>query len=247
MREAVVTKPGPELASNRSRFLKIWTSSVGMKILMAVTGLMLSGFVLVHMAGNLQVFQGQEAIDDYSKLLHKEPAILWTARATLLGAVGLHIYAYIVLLRKNLKARAHAYRVVKHRESSFASRSMKLTGPLLLAFIVFHILHLTTGSVHPDYHEGSVYNNLITGLKIPLVAIIYVLAMLMLGFHLWHGVWSMFQTLGTDQPRYKSLGRRVATVFTIVVVAGFVAVPVAIAGGFLKIGHVAGVEKDTSK
>ena len=143
------------------------TSSVGLKIVMAVTGVMLSAFILIHMLGNLQIFQGAEAIDGYSKLLHKEPAILWAARAGLLGAVGLHIWAYLVLTRKNQRARGVNYRETKHRESSYASRSMRLTGPLLLAFIIFHILHLTTGTVHPDYHEGSVYRNLIAGLKVP--------------------------------------------------------------------------------
>ena len=102
-----------------------------------------------------------------------------------------------------------AYRKTHHKESSFASRSMRLTGPLLLAFIIFHILHLTTGTVHPDYHEGDVYHNLIGGLSVVWVGGVYLLAMAMLGFHLWHGVWSLFQTLGGNQPRYGSLGRQV--------------------------------------
>jgi succinate dehydrogenase / fumarate reductase cytochrome b subunit len=232
---AVVTKPASEPASvPKNRLLRMWGSSIGLKLQMAITGIILSGFVLVHMAGNLQIFQGPEAIDDYSKLLHKEPAILWTARAVLLGAVGLHIWAYIVLTRKNQRARGIGYRETKHRESSFASRSMRLTGPLLLAFIILHILHLTTGTVHPDYHEGSVYQNLVSGLRILPVAAIYVLAMAMLGLHLWHGLWSMCQTLGLDQARYGSAGRRAATVITILVVIGFTVVPVVIAAGFIK-------------
>jgi succinate dehydrogenase / fumarate reductase, cytochrome b subunit len=234
---AVATKPAtePGAASRpRSRVARLLTSSVGLKIIMAVTGVMLSAFVLIHMLGNLQIFQGPEAIDGYSKLLHKEPAILWSARAGLLGAVGLHIWAYLVLTQKNQRARGVNYRETKHRESSYASRSMRLTGPLLLAFIIYHILHLTTGTVHQDYHEGSVYQNLITGLRVPLVAIIYVAAMGMLGLHLWHGVWSMFQTLGTDQARYGSPGRRIATVFTIVVVLGFAIVPLGIAARLIK-------------
>ena len=121
-----------------------------------------------------------------------------------------------------------------HRESSFASRSMRMTGPLLLAFIVFHILHLTTGTVHPGFQEGGVYHNLVAGLRVVPVAIIYVLAMVVLGFHLWHGVWSLFQTLGAEQARYGSLGRRVATVFTLVVVLGFIAVPLVVVSGFVK-------------
>ncbi|WP_435007299.1 succinate dehydrogenase cytochrome b subunit [Tundrisphaera lichenicola] len=232
---AVVTKPasGPT-SSSGSRFLKIWGSTVGLKLIMAATGVLLSGFVLAHMAGNLQVFQGAEALDAYGALLHKEPAILWGARATLLGAVGLHIWAYLLLTRKIGKARGVAVQARKHRESTFASRSMRLTGPLLLAFIVFHILHLTTGSVHPDYHEGSVYANLVGGLRVTWVGVVYILAMGMLALHLWHGVWSMTQTLGMDQDRYKSPARRIATAFTVVVCLGFAVIPIAVLAGYLK-------------
>jgi len=225
------TRSGPP---SRSRFAKFWGSSVGLKLIMAASGVMLSGFVLVHMLGNLQIFQGAESLDAYGRLLHKEPAVLWTARASLLGGVGLHIWAYLALRKKIVRARPAVYGKAKHHESTWASRSMRITGPLLLAFIVFHILHLTTGSVHPDYHEGSVYANLVSGLRVVPVAVIYVLAMLMLGFHLWHGVWSMTQTLGADQGRYNSPGRKIATAFTAVVVAGFAVVPLAIVAGFIK-------------
>jgi succinate dehydrogenase / fumarate reductase cytochrome b subunit len=208
-------------------------SSIGLKILMALTGVVLSGFVLVHMLGNLQVFQGAKAIDEYGALLHKEPAILWTFRLVLLGAVGLHIWAFLALARKNRKARPQAYQTRKYRESSYASRSMVLTGPLLLAFIIFHILHLTTGTVHGSFEEGEVYHNLTTGLG-GVVGLFYVAAMVALAYHLWHGVWSMFQTLGAPEDRYNSTARRFATVFTLLVTLGFSAVPLAVLTGFLK-------------
>jgi succinate dehydrogenase / fumarate reductase, cytochrome b subunit len=224
---------GPAVAT-KSRLARVWRSSIGLKIAMAVTGVILSGFVLVHMLGNLQVFQGEKALDDYAKLLRVEPAFLWLARLVLLGSVVLHIAAWLMLLGRNQQARPVAYSKVSHRESSFASRSMHWTGPLLLAFIVYHILHMTTGTAHPDFQEGGAYHNLVTGLRVVPVAIIYVLAMVALGFHLWHGVWSLFQTLGAEQARYQSLGRRTATVFTLVVVLGFIAVPLAIVGGFVK-------------
>ncbi len=225
------TDKGP---TSRSRLVQFWTTTIGLKLIMAATGVMLSGFVLVHMLGNLQIFQGAESLDAYGRLLHKEPAILWGARLSLLGGVGLHIWAYLKLRYRIIAARPVGYRQVKRKESTFASRSMRVTGPLLLAFIVFHILHLTTGSVHPDYHEGSVYANLVTGLRVVPVAIIYVLAMAMLGVHLWHGVWSMTQTLGADQGRYGSPARRLATAFTAAVVGGFAVVPLAIVAGFIK-------------
>jgi len=212
-------------------------SSIGLKITMALTGVILSGFVLVHMLGNLQAYQGAEALDAYGKLLRKEPALLWTFRLVLLSAVGLHIWAFISLTRKNLQARPQAYQARKYKESSFASRSMIITGPLILAFIIYHILHLTTGTVHPDFQEGAVYHNLVSGLRGlgGVVGWIYVIAMIMLAFHLWHGVWSMFQTLGAPEDRYRSLGRRFATIFTILVTLGFASVPLAVLAGFLKL------------
>jgi len=212
-------------------------SSIGLKITMALTGVILAGFVLVHMLGNLQVYQGPEALDAYGKLLRKEPALLWTFRLVLLSAVGLHIWAFLALTRKNLQARPQAYQARKYKESSLASRSMIITGPLILAFIIYHILHLTTGTVHPDFQEGAVYHNLVAGLwgLRGIVGVIYVVAMIMLAFHLWHGVWSMFQTLGAPEDRYRSLGRRFATIFTILVTLGFASVPLAVLTGFLKL------------
>jgi succinate dehydrogenase / fumarate reductase, cytochrome b subunit len=231
---AVADPASVPAVATRSRLARLWKSTVGLKIAMAVTGVILSGFVLVHMAGNLQVFQGEKALDDYAKLLRTEPALLWLARLVLLGSVGLHIAAWLVLLRRNQRSRPVAYSEVTRRESSLASRSMRWTGPLLLAFIVYHILHMTTGTVHPGFREGDAYHNLVAGLQVVPVAIIYVLAMVALGFHLWHGIWSLFQTLGAEQARYQSLGRRAATVFTLVVVLGFIAVPLVIVSGFVK-------------
>lgn len=221
----------------RNRLQRMLNSSIGLKITMALTGVILSGFVLVHMLGNLQVYQGPEALDAYGKLLRKEPALLWTFRLVLLSAVGLHIWAFLALTRKNLQARPQAYQARKYKESSLASRSMIITGPLILAFIIYHILHLTTGTVHPDFQEGAVYHNLVAGLKGlgGIVGWIYIVAMIMLAFHLWHGVWSMFQTLGAPEDRYRSLGRRFATIFTILVTLGFASVPLAVLTGFLKL------------
>jgi len=218
----------------QSRPQGIWRSSIGLKIVMALTGVILSGFVLGHMAGNLQVFQGAEAIDAYAKFLRREPAILWMVRLVLLGSVGLHTWAYLVLTRQSQKARPAGYRAKSYKETSFASASMRLTGPILLAFIIYHILHMTTGTVHSDFQEGAVYHNLIVAFSAWPVAIIYLAAMGMLGFHLWHGVWSLFQTLGSSQPRHRSLGRWFATIFTLLVVLGFAAVPLAILSGGVK-------------
>jgi succinate dehydrogenase cytochrome b subunit len=221
--------------ASRSHLRGLLRSSIGLKIIMAVTGVILSVFVLGHMAGNLQIFQGREAIDAYARFLRVEPALLWTVRLVLLAAVALHIWAYLVLTRQNQRARAEGYRATSHKESSYASRSMRLTGPLVLAFIIYHILHMTTGTVpltigtaHSDFREGEVYHNLTAAFRSLPVVLIYLLGLAALSLHLWHGVWSMFQTLGVAQTRYHSFGRRFATIFTLLVVLGFAAVPLAL-------------------
>ena len=224
------SKPPP----SRTRIGRFTNSTVGLKLIMAVTGVVLSGFVLGHMAGNLKVFEGAEALNAYGRLLRFEMAFLWGARLTLLTAVALHIFAYLKLTRDSLAARPVGYRKTSYRESSYASRTMRISGPLLLGFIIFHLLHLTTGTVHPSYEEGDVYHNVVSGLRAAPVAVFYLLAMTALGFHLWHGIWSLFQTLGAGQPRYNSLGRHVATVFTLVVVLGFSAVPLAVLARIVK-------------
>ena len=218
-----------------SRLRRLMQSSIGQKLVIAATGVIMSLFVLGHMTGNLLVFQGPEAIRKYALGLRMFPALLWAVRLGLLASVGLHIWAYWVLSWKSWGARPAGYRVTTYEESSWASRTMRWTGPILLAFIIFHILHLTTGTLHSSFDSNfDVYHNLVTGLQVVPVAAFYILAMFALGFHLWHGIWSMFQTFGISQPRYQSLARRLATVFTIVVVAGFVAVPLAILTGFLR-------------
>lgn len=225
------SQPAKRASSHLARFL---ASSLGLKLVMAATGAMLSAFVLGHMLGNLKTFEGAEALDAYGRLLRFEPALLWAARLGLLTAVGLHIAAFVVLARRNAAARGSAYRMKRSRESSYASRTMWFTGPLLLAYIIYHILHLTTGTVHPDFKEGEVYHNVTTGLSVPWVAAFYLLAMLALGFHLWHGVWSMFQTLGFAPKRYGSWTRRFATAFTLAVVLGFSAIPLSVLLGWVK-------------
>lgn len=232
-------KPAPSAAppashAAPSRVRRFIGSAIGLKIVMAATGIALSLFVLVHMAGNLQVFLGAEAMDAYGAALKKYPPVLWGARIGLVAMAAAHVAAFIALTKRSRAARPVGYRKTAHRESTFASRSMRLTGPLLLAFIVYHLLHFTTGTVHPDFHEGKVYANLVTGLRVVPVALFYLLAMACLGLHLFHGVWSLFQTLGSSQPRAASFARKLATVFTIVVVAGFAAIPLAVLAGILK-------------
>ena len=213
-------------------------SSVGKKIVMAITGIVLSLFVLGHMAGNLQAFlpNGADALDRYGAFLREllHGTCILIVRAGLLLAVGLHIWAYLGLTQKSLAARPQGYRVNDFEEATFASRSMRWTGPILAAFIVFHLMHLTVGNVHPHFVEGKVYQNLITGLAPVPIALFYLLAMGCLAFHLWHGAWSMLQTLGLSHPKYLEARKAFAVVFTVLVTGGFVVVPLAVLAGILK-------------
>ncbi len=213
-------------------------SSVGKKIVMAITGIVLSLFVLGHMAGNLQAFlpNGPAALDHYGAFLRElvHGTGIWFVRAGLLLAVGLHIWAYLGLSLKSWAARPQGYRVTDYEEATLASRSMRWTGPLLGIFIVYHILHMTTGTLHPHFVEGRVYQNLVAGLTPVAVALFYLVAMGALAFHLFHGAWSMLQTLGLSHPKYDPWRKRLAIAFTIVVAGGFALVPIAVLAGWLK-------------
>jgi len=226
---AVLAKP-----DSPGRLGRIFASTIGQKLVMAATGIALSGFVLAHMAGNLLAFQGPAALDAYGAGLRKFPALLWGARGGLLLAAVLHIWAFLKLDARSNAARPQGYKKVAHRESTLASRTMRWSGPLLLAFIIFHLFDLTIGTANPGFVHGEVYRNLRASLLRPGIAAFYLVATGSLAFHLHHGIWSMFQTLGISQPRYESLGRAVATVFTIVVAGGFAVIPLAVMLGILK-------------
>jgi succinate dehydrogenase / fumarate reductase cytochrome b subunit len=221
-----------------TRVATFFNSSIGKKIVMAVTGAVLFGFTVGHMTGNLQVFlpHGSEALDRYAAFLREllHGSAIWIVRGGLLLSVGLHIWAFLGLWSQNRAARPKGYRVTSYEESDWASRTMKITGPLLLAFIVYHLLHLTVGSVHPHFVEGRVYDNLLTGLKVTPVAFFYLVAMAALAFHLYHGFWSMLQTLGLSHPQFNPWRKRLAVAFTILVAGGFAVVPLAVLTGALK-------------
>ena len=169
-------------------WMPLYRSTIGKKVIMAVTGLIMVGFVVVHMLGNLQAFQGPERINAYSAFLHSTGELLWVARTVLLVAVILHIDAAVQLTRIAHAARPLPYAERRPQVSTLASRTMRWGGVVLVAFIVFHILHMTTGTVHPSFAAGDVYHNLVTGLRVWPVAIFYLLAMAALGLHLYHGV-----------------------------------------------------------
>ena len=181
------------------------SSTIGRKVVMAVTGLVLFGFVLGHFVGNLTLYLGPEAINAYSRFLHGflHGGGLWVARAVLLTCAVLHVWSATSLTLDSWAARPDAYRRWKAKDSTYASRTMRWGGVILFAFIVFHLLTLTLGRLQPDYRPGDVYHNLVAGFQVWPVALFYVVAMVLLALHLDHGVWSLCQTLGLSHPRYK--------------------------------------------
>jgi len=201
---------------------------------MAVTGVVLVGFVVVHMLGNLLLYQGPAAINAYAEKLREMPAVLWGVRLALLVSVLLHIWAAASLTRTNMAARGVGYRERRSRESTYASRTMRWSGVILLLFIVYHLLHFTVGNVHPSFIPGDVYHNMISGFQIGIVPFFYILSMLALGLHLYHGVWSLMQTVGLSHAKYDRLRYAFAALVTAVVVLGNLSFPVAVMTGLVK-------------
>jgi succinate dehydrogenase / fumarate reductase cytochrome b subunit len=182
---------------------RILAPSIGRKAVMAVTGAVLFGFVIIHMLGNLQVLLGAERFNAYAAFLRGQPAIVWAARIVLLVSVVLHIWAAVSLARQRRAARPVPYHTVTPRAATYASRTMMMSGPILFAFIVYHLLHYTTGHAHPAFHPTDIYRNFVIGFSQPGVVALYVVAMALLGLHLVHGVRSFFQSVGAatiDRP-----------------------------------------------
>lgn len=223
-----------------------YRSPMGRKAVMAVTGIVLFGFVVGHMMGNLKIYKGQEALDHYAEGLRQigDPVfgpseLLWVARAGLLLCLVLHLHAAITLTQLNRGARGgQRYAKTTPQASTAASRSMIVSGVILLVFVVYHLLHLTIGTpdIHPNFQEGQVYHNVVTGLGSPIAAAFYVFANIALAFHLYHGVWSLFQTLGFADPRWTGIRQKVSLAFAILVAGVNISFPVAILTGFVKLG-----------
>ena len=225
------------------RLANFYRSTIGKKLIMAVTGLIGVGFVIAHMAGNLQAFVGAEKLNAYGALLHGPLAeLLWVARVVLIVAVVLHVLMAYQLTVRSRAARPAAYEKRAPQVSTWASRAMRWGGVLLLVFIVLHILHFTTGQVDPANWEGrrdaagrhDVYGNLVASFHLWWVALFYIVAMIFLGLHLYHGAWSSVRTLGYASPSPRPLRRRIALVVAIVVWLGFTVVPLAVIAGVIR-------------
>lgn len=216
--------------------LRFYSSSTGKKAVMGITGLIGIGFVIGHMAGNLLVLQGQEEMNSYAHFLRSTGELLWIVRGVLVVAVVLHVIAAVQLTVQNRAARPAGYARREPQVSTLASRTMRWGGGLLLAFIVLHILHFTTGTLRPagSFDRVDVYSNVVSGFRIWWVSLFYLASMIALGFHLYHGAWSSVRSLGASRPSRNPLSRRVALTVAVVVWLGFSMVPLAVFGGWTR-------------
>ena len=211
-----------------------WDSSVGKKIAMGLTGVVLVGFVIVHMAGNLQFFAGAERFNGYSRLLkHDLIELTWIVRLVLIASVMLHVTAAYQLTRRNLAARPQDYARREPQVSTYAARTMRWGGVYLLLFIPYHLGHFTTGWFHPAFSETGAYGNVVIGFKVLPVALFYLGAMAFLALHLYHGVWACVRTLGLARPSSEPLQRRAALAIAVVVAVGFSLLPLSVVLGIV--------------
>ena len=211
-----------------------FSSTLGKKWLMAVTGIILFGFVVGHMLGNLQIYLGQEQLDHYAELLQANKPFLWAFRSVLLFCVSVHIWAAVVVWLRNRSARPVKYKMFQPPGLDYAARTMVWSGPIIALFIVYHILDFTVGTANPDFIKGEVYHNVIASFSNPGIALVYMAACLLLAFHLYHGLWSLFQTFGWDHPRFGWIRRALAIFFSVLIGAGTISIPLAVLTGFVR-------------
>jgi succinate dehydrogenase / fumarate reductase, cytochrome b subunit len=224
-----------------SRVTALTHSLIGKKVVMATSGVVLLGFVFVHMAGNLKVFLGPAHFDAYADWLRTVGAplfprgvLLWIARVILLLAVGLHIASAWAVTRASWAARPHGYHELRLIHTTYAARTLRWGAIIILLFVIFHLLDLTFGTVNPAFVPGDAYRNVVTTFSRVPVSLAYIVAMGALCLHLYHGIESGCQTLGLNHPRYNEWRRRIALGFSFVITAGFIAVPIAVLAGVLR-------------
>lgn len=210
------------------RVLRFWNTTVGKKAVMAVSGVILAGFVLGHLIGNLQIFLGPDQFNGYARTLRHLPEIVWPTRVILVIMVLLHIWSSLQLAVLKSEARPIGYAKHKATGSSYAARTMYMSGPIIAAFVVYHLMQFTFGVGGTPYHEFDAYGNVIQGFRVPAVSIFYIIAMALLCMHLRHGLWSMFQSLGFNHPRHTPRIRRAASLIALFIFFGFASIPVAV-------------------
>ncbi|MGB5167341.1 MAG: succinate dehydrogenase cytochrome b subunit [Acidimicrobiia bacterium] len=245
----MVTTKTRRLEVNRRSGWQSWlgpffTSDVGMKWMMALTGIGLLGYILVHMIGNLKIFIGPEDLDHYAESLRTllypifpKEGVLWLFRIGLSAMAIIHIWSATVLALRNRKARG-SIRYEKKREyaaADYASRTMLWGGVLIALFVLYHLADLTIGSANPDYVAGDVYNNVVYSFERWPVALFYLVTMVFLALHIYHGAWSLFQSLGMANPRYDVWRRYLAVALALAILIGNSSIPIAVQLGILTV------------
>jgi len=218
----------------------LYRSSVGKKIVMAVSGIILFLWVVAHMLGNLKVFFGQEAFDHYAHGLKTfgepfllEGQFLLISRFVMGGIILLHMVSALMVYLQSRAARRQGYKVQDDLTFAYASRTMRWGGLIVLFYILYHLGHFTVGCVHPDFVEGAAYRNLVIGFQVWWVSIFYLVSMMAFGLHLYHGLWSACQTMNFNNPMIRDLRRPAALIVTLIIVLGFVSVPISVLAGIV--------------
>jgi len=241
-----VTGTAVKAKKRRPFLLDLYGTAVGKKYVMAITGIMLLGFVLTHMIGNLKMYLGAEDYNHYAEFLREllvpilpRTVLLWLLRFGLIGAVLLHIHAAYSLTVVNRKARSVKYQSPRdYQIASFASRTMRWTGIIVALFVLWHLADLTWGTLNAVggdgvFVRGDAYGNVVRSLERVPVAVLYIVANIALGTHLFHGVWSLFQSMGWNNPRFNKWRRGIATAFATIIVVGNVSFPIAVLAGIV--------------
>jgi succinate dehydrogenase / fumarate reductase cytochrome b subunit len=213
--------------------LRFWDTTIGKKTVMAASGVVLAGFVAGHLLGNLQIFLGPDRFNGYARTLKALPELLWAVRVTLIVSVALHIWSSIQLAVVKSEARPIGYVRQKSIASSYASRTMYMSGPIIAAFVIYHLMQFTFGVGGTPYMESDPYGNVINGFRVPAVSLFYILAMVLLCLHLRHGLSSMIQTLGFHHPRYTPGLKAIASTIATLIFFGFISIPIAIMAGVI--------------
>lgn len=222
--------------------LELYRSAVGKKWVMALSGIVLLGYVLAHMVGNLKVYMGADDMNHYAEFLRDlltpilpRTVTLWLMRIVLAAAFVLHIHAAYALTRMNRRARPEGYAAGRdYVAANFASRTMRWSGVLVLLFVLFHLADLTWGNTNPEFVRGDAYNNLVHSFERVPVAVLYIVANLALGIHIFHGAWALFNSLGLNNPRFNRWRTWFARAFAAAIVVGNVSFPTAVLVGIVE-------------
>jgi len=234
-----MTAVSPDLPS--TWFGTFYRSAVGKKAVMAVTGVFLFGWIFAHMLGNMKLYFGPEHLNDYARWLRVMggPAIpqyyaLWAVRILLILAVFFHILAATQLTIMNRRARPVAYTNRDYVVATYASRTMRWGGVIILLFVIYHLLHLTTGTLHNNFIKDDPYHNVVTGFQVWWVSAVYIIANLALGLHLYHGLWSMFNSVGWAHVKFNFWKRIFASAFALIITLGNISFPIAVLVGVVR-------------